>query len=55
MKVLYNNLESKEILNDWKGNNASKVWIHIQCQGGFVKGISKKNLSLRGKLPGNIN
>lgn len=55
LKALYNNLENKEILSDWKGNDACAGWSHIQCEGSFVTGISMQNLGLRGKLPENLN
>lgn len=55
LKALYNNLENKEILSDWKGNDACAGWSHIQCQDGFVTGISMQKLGLRGKLPENLN
>lgn len=55
LKALYNNLENKEILSDWNGNDACAGWSHIQCQGSFVAGISMQNLGLKGKLPENLN
>lgn len=55
LKVFYNNMENKEILSDWKGNDACGVWGHIVCDGGFVTGISMQNLGLRGKLPQTLN
>ncbi|GLJ09230.1 hypothetical protein SUGI_0104230 [Cryptomeria japonica] len=55
LEAFLTNIDNKELLPSWKGNDACGVWKGVICDGKTVKGISLQGMGLSGTLPSNFN